>query len=55
MDNEWPDSEIKVIININTSVICFRCVFLKILYRLLRPDENPKKGLKAKDPFPQLV
>lgn len=51
MDNEWPDSEIKVIININTSVICFRCVFLKILYRLLRPDENPKKGLKAKDPF----
>lgn len=26
------------------------CFFLKILYRLLRPDEDPAKGLKAKDP-----
>lgn len=35
MDNEWPDSEIKVIININTSVICFRCVFLKDFIQII--------------------
>lgn len=39
-----------MIININISVICYFDFFLKILYRLLRPDEDPAKGLKAKAP-----
>lgn len=48
MHNKWKDSEI--IININISVICYFVVFLKILYRLLRADEDPAEGLTAKNP-----
>lgn len=49
MDNEWKYFEI--IININILVICYFVwvFFLKILYRLLRVDEDFVKGLIVKD------